>query len=286
MLAPLVPMTRMLKHDKAVLPESTTPLLLSLLSIYPFFLSTRRIDKEALAALEQCLEPVSLPVMTHLSSAIEPGGLAIHSPNAPPSHDGDSGDTSAEKPRAKWQPFVSAASPRTVDRRRRYLQVMHRVRTPVLAIAGNKDLQCGEDAVLRTLEALGSARKRFVQVGSSSDATVEASPLSSSSSYGHMDLLLGAKAHVDVFPLVAAWLEEADREGSRWARAGTDAGEEKEAEEDRGGRLSEAEMEEEDDDEEEKEGGQQAPPAQAPWQDSGGEERRHSRQPPSLEVEF
>ena len=82
MLAPLVPMTRMLKHDKAVLPESTTPLVLSLLSIYPYFLSTRRIDKEALAALDLPRPDRSEPIPTGIYALPEIGSIGLDEPTA------------------------------------------------------------------------------------------------------------------------------------------------------------------------------------------------------------
>ena len=101
----------------------------------------------------------------------------------------------------------------------RFLDIMPKVLTPVMAIAGNHDVQCGEEAILRTLQALGSVRKRFVKVG---DENVK---------YGHMDLLLGATARQDVFHYVSEWLKEAD--SGTWEQA-------EQEEEEEGKRVAEA----------------------------------------------
>lgn len=213
--APLVPMSRLIpNHDKVVLPESLTPALLSMLSVYPYFLCADKINKDALAALQQCLEPVSLGVMQHLATAIQTGGLAVLPPSAPSSSSSaaataDPNGASTKSPRTTT---TAPAAADTLDQplpqpqpQRRYLQLMGRVRTPVMAICGDRDVQCGERAVLRMLEALGSVRRRFVLVGGGGEGGKQ--------SYGHMDLLLKESAAVDVFPYVCEWVAAAEAGG-------------------------------------------------------------------------
>lgn len=207
-LAPLIPLARMITSDKAVLPESATPMVLSFLSLYPSMISTaKRIDKDTFASLEKSLEPVSLPVMMQLGTSIEAGGLAL-SPRR----------MEVQQRLARRRTFddwveedeeveerIAGEEEREVEGQQkvdRFLDIMHKVRTPVLAIAGNDDVQCGEAAVMRMLDALGSVRKRFVKVGGAHETTGR--------TYGHMDLLLSPTAKEDVFPHVCAWLQEAD----------------------------------------------------------------------------
>jgi hypothetical protein len=87
---------------------------------------------------------------------------------------------------------------------------MYRIQTPILAIAGNDDVQCGEEAVLRTLDAVGSVRKRYVMVGGVQEEEGR--------TYGHLDLLLGERAKEDVFSHVVQWVQEAD--SGVWERRG------------------------------------------------------------------
>jgi pimeloyl-ACP methyl ester carboxylesterase len=210
--APLVPMTRLIpNHDKVVVqPESLTPALLSILQVYPYFLCAEKLTKDGAAALEQCLSPVSMGVMQHLATAIQPGGLAIHPPTAP--------TTLPKAPPAADSVPSPMPPPSPPGQPQRYLQVMGRVRTPVLALCGDKDVQCGQGAVLRLLEALGSVRRRFVLVGGggggggNGDDDGDRKP----PSYGHMDLLLKESAAVDVYPYVCEWVAAAEAGGWGW----------------------------------------------------------------------
>lgn len=205
--APLVPMARLIPGgDKVVLPESLTPALLSILQAFPSFLCADKITPDMRAALEQCLEPVSLGVMQHLATAIQPGGLAVDPPIAPTTPKGEASFALAAAAPAGADTLP--ASPRSgphAQPRQRYLQLLGRVRTPVLAICGDRDVQCGEAAVLRMMGALGSARRRFVMVGSRGEGGAQ--------SYGHMDLLLKESAAVDVFRFVCEWIAEAEAGG-------------------------------------------------------------------------
>jgi alpha-beta hydrolase superfamily lysophospholipase len=73
--------------------------------------------------------------------------------------------------------------------------------SPILAIAGTRDPQCPPDAARRTLEAVGSARREFRAFGRAHGHADD---------YGHFDLLIGRRAHAEVFPCIDAWLEEHD----------------------------------------------------------------------------
>jgi homoserine acetyltransferase len=73
------------------------------------------------------------------------------------------------------------------------------VRVPLLLLAAARDLQRPPESVRAAYEALGSADKTFVCVGTESGFRVD---------YGHDDLLAGLAAPAEVFPLIAAWLAE------------------------------------------------------------------------------
>ncbi len=226
-LAPLIPLARMITSDNAVLPESATPMVLSFLSLYPSMISTaKRIDKDTFASLEKSLEPVSLPVMMQLGTSIEAGGLAL-SPRRVEAQQrlarrrtfDDWVEEDEEEARSTGEEEEEAEA-EGQQKVARFLDIMHKVRTPVLAIAGNDDVQCGEAAVMKMLDALGSVRKRFVKVGGAHETTGR--------TYGHMDLLLSPTAKEDVFPHVCAWLQEADSD--LWGKLQEEEVEEKEEE--------------------------------------------------------
>ena len=109
---------------------------------------------------------VSTPVLLQLATAFEPGGLRSH------------------------------------DRRRRYLDDLRRaaVTTPVLALAGDRDLQCSPDAAAVPLAAL-AGRRRLDAFGRS---------YGHASHYGHFDLVIGRRARVEVWPAIEGWLLEHD----------------------------------------------------------------------------
>jgi predicted alpha/beta hydrolase len=75
------------------------------------------------------------------------------------------------------------------------------VRTPMLFVAGSRDLLAGPDAVRPAYERLGSPDKELRLVGKEHGQAAE---------YGHGDLLVGRRAPEEVFPLVGDWLERHD----------------------------------------------------------------------------
>jgi pimeloyl-ACP methyl ester carboxylesterase len=109
---------------------------------------------------------VSTPVLLQLASAFEPGGL------------------------------------RSCDLGRCYLDDLRAaaIKTPVLAVAGDRDLQCPIEAATEPLLALAGRRK------------LEAFGLGHghSSHYGHFDLLIGRRARHEVWPAIESWLHEHD----------------------------------------------------------------------------
>ncbi len=222
-LAPLVPLARMITSDKAIFPEAATTFALSFLSLVPSVVSTaKKIDKGTLASYQKSLEPVSLPVIMQLGTSIEAGGLAI-SPRRMEeqkheservekkrlwaTHSRTSDDWIEEEEEEDENEGGREAVGQEEEENKpkasaRFLDIMHKIQTPILAIAGNNDVQCGEEAVLRTLDAVGSARKRYVMVGGVQEEEGR--------TYGHLDLLLGERAKDDVFCHIVAWVQEAD----------------------------------------------------------------------------
>ena len=88
---------------------------------------------------------------------------------------------------------------RSIDHRRDYRQELARVATPLLFIAGNKDLLAPPPSVKDAHDAVGSADKRFV---------IASRGHSFAANYGHLDLILGRSAPKEIFPLVVGWLRE------------------------------------------------------------------------------
>lgn len=108
---------------------------------------------------------VSAPVMAQLASAMSAGGLR--------SRDGST-------------PYLDGLSSATAA---------------VLAIAGDRDVQCPPEAAERTLAALGSTRRELRVFGKSHGHADH---------YGHFDLVIGRRAKSEVFPCIDAWVDAAD----------------------------------------------------------------------------
>jgi pimeloyl-ACP methyl ester carboxylesterase len=101
---------------------------------------------------------------------------------------------------------------RSIDHRRDYRKEMAKITTPMLFIAGNKDLLAPPPSVKDAYEAVASSDKKLVIAsrGQALDAN-----------YGHLDLVLGRNAPKDIFPLVVDWLgAHADAGASADAGAG------------------------------------------------------------------
>jgi alpha-beta hydrolase superfamily lysophospholipase len=82
-----------------------------------------------------------------------------------------------------------------------YVRGLAGATTPVLGLAGDRDAQAPPDAARGTIEALGSPRKELLVFGRDHGHEDH---------YGHFDLLIGRRAHREVFPHIDAWLDEHD----------------------------------------------------------------------------
>ncbi len=88
---------------------------------------------------------------------------------------------------------------RSIDQRRDYRAELGRITTPILFLAGPRDILAPPDAVKVTFEAVGSSDKQFQICSRAQGMQVN---------YGHFDMVIGNKATVEVFPLVSRWLED------------------------------------------------------------------------------
>jgi polyhydroxyalkanoate synthase subunit PhaC len=85
------------------------------------------------------------------------------------------------------------------DGKIRYFEDLKNIKTPVLAIAGDQDRQCGSVAVQQTLDSVGSEVKELAIFGPKQGHQ---------SHYGHFDLLVGKKSKDEVFPKILSWVEK------------------------------------------------------------------------------
>lgn len=83
-----------------------------------------------------------------------------------------------------------------------YLKGLEAVDTPVLALAGDKDLQCPPEAARLTVEVLGEPSR--LKVCGKEGGHEE--------HYGHFDLLAGRNVCDEVYPSIARWVEKWDKE--------------------------------------------------------------------------
>jgi pimeloyl-ACP methyl ester carboxylesterase len=87
---------------------------------------------------------------------------------------------------------------RSLDRRRDYKAEMGRIETPMLFLAGPRDLIAPPDMVKAAFDQIGSKDKKFV---------ICSRPGGFAVNYGHIDLVLGRNAPAEIYPLVRDWLD-------------------------------------------------------------------------------
>lgn len=80
-----------------------------------------------------------------------------------------------------------------------YRAAMRNIRLPLLVIAGKMDFLAPPSAALPAIELVGAADKT---------ARVFSLAAGDRADYGHLDLLIGRPVNEEVFPYVAAWLQE------------------------------------------------------------------------------
>jgi pimeloyl-ACP methyl ester carboxylesterase len=97
----------------------------------------------------------------------------------------------------QYSDWIANDQLRSIDQRRDYRKEMEKIATPVLFVAGNKDLLAPPPSVKDAYDAVASADKKLVIAsrGQALDAN-----------YGHLDLVLGRNAPKEIFPLVVEWL--------------------------------------------------------------------------------
>ena len=85
----------------------------------------------------------------------------------------------------------------SVDGRVDYRAALARVTTPLLVIAGAADRLATPDTVQRALEHLPARTVTYLEAGRAQGCSVD---------YGHVDLVLGRAAPIEIFPAIADWL--------------------------------------------------------------------------------
>ncbi len=83
------------------------------------------------------------------------------------------------------------------DQSLNYFDRLTAVKTPVLAVSGDRDRQCPAEAVERTFGALGSLDKAHLRLGKE---------FGTHDHYGHMDLVLGKRIDEEILPQIESWL--------------------------------------------------------------------------------
>jgi pimeloyl-ACP methyl ester carboxylesterase len=95
--------------------------------------------------------------------------------------------------------WVLSDSFRTIDHRRDYRKGLEKSRVPTLGIAGSRDLLAPPESVSAAIDAVGGPDKAMRIIGKVTGADED---------YGHLDLVLGARAPEEVFPVISGWLEQ------------------------------------------------------------------------------
>jgi pimeloyl-ACP methyl ester carboxylesterase len=87
-----------------------------------------------------------------------------------------------------------------------YFDHLGKVETPILCITGDRDYQCPTSATKKSFDAVSSSTKEFVTFGKEQGHKEH---------YGHMDLIAGRHASVDVYPTILNWLDRTDPETTK-----------------------------------------------------------------------
>jgi alpha-beta hydrolase superfamily lysophospholipase len=86
---------------------------------------------------------------------------------------------------------------------RNFTQGLVQVRAPLLAIAGEDDLLAPPPTARAAVEQASAERRAWLNLGGDGEGA-------SALAYGHGDLLVGARAILDVYPRVASWIAAAE----------------------------------------------------------------------------
>lgn len=87
----------------------------------------------------------------------------------------------------------------SLDHKTNYLEALRNVNVPVLVVAGKVDAIAPPWNVRPAFERLGSSEKRWLVLGEANGMVGD---------YNHMDMLLSVHAQTDLYPRIAAWLED------------------------------------------------------------------------------
>ncbi|MBX6314124.1 MAG: alpha/beta fold hydrolase [Isosphaeraceae bacterium] len=98
----------------------------------------------------------------------------------------------------QFEPFFEFGHLLSADGHYDYVLGLHRVKTPTLMVAGEADAMYSIASTLQTFNALGSPDKTLLRFGKQHGQIAD---------YGHCDLVWSRYAPVEIFPVVADWLD-------------------------------------------------------------------------------
>lgn len=87
------------------------------------------------------------------------------------------------------------------DQKISYFQKLSNVKTPLLAIAGRRDNLADPASVRDSFENVGSTDKKLMILSRAHGYSQD---------YGHIDMIFGRRAHIEVHPKVMKWINEKD----------------------------------------------------------------------------
>ncbi|HWE31701.1 MAG TPA: alpha/beta fold hydrolase [Polyangia bacterium] len=113
---------------------------------------------------------------------------------------------------------------RSIDQRRDYRAELQRITVPSLFLAGPRDALSPPDAVKDTHDAVAAGDKQFVLCSRAQGLSVN---------YGHFDLVVGAKAGIEIFPVISGWLASVEQRRAGGEDRADDHAEQNESDADR-----------------------------------------------------
>ncbi|MBN2493309.1 MAG: alpha/beta hydrolase [Deltaproteobacteria bacterium] len=101
----------------------------------------------------------------------------------------------------QFSDWVRSGHVRSADRGFDYTDHLHRMTVPALFVCGVDDLMAPPRIIARQIDRLGTRRVRQVVLSRKNGYRAD---------YGHGDLIIGRHAPDEVYPLIAAWIDEID----------------------------------------------------------------------------
>ena len=99
---------------------------------------------------------------------------------------------------AQFSDMIKKGDFMSIDKKFNYTQNLHRIKVPILFIAGGKDKMGSIETLSYAYEEISSEDKELIMFSKANGYSAD---------YGHCDLLLGKRAEKEVYNYIYHWLK-------------------------------------------------------------------------------